>query len=329
MREQYSHLIRIALSGHADMEMILESVKATHQFLAKPCDADSLKATIDRAITLSGYLENPELKQVIGDIDALPSLPGAYNEIMSEVSSPQGNLANVGEIISRDLAMTAKILQLVNSAFFGLPSHISSPAQATTLLGLDVIRGLVLSLKVFSEMDPGKAVLDVESLLSKSTEVGSLAKRIAACAGLDRKYCDHAMMAGLLHDIGQVVLANKFPEKYKQVTETVRERSIPTHEAELEVFSSTHAAVGAYLLGLWGLPNTIVEAVAFHHNPALANNTGLTPLSAVYIAETLLYRKPAQVEDLSDADRAYFDQLGVIDSIPQWIELCNEDFEND
>ena len=141
--------VRIILSGHADREMILRSVRPAHQYLSKPCNADILKSTIQRACNLRESLADEEMKKLISKMDTLPSLPSLYIEIMKEIQSPDSSIKRVATIIEKDMGMSAKILQLVNSAFFGVPRHISSPVQAVTMLGLEMIKALVLSIHVF------------------------------------------------------------------------------------------------------------------------------------------------------------------------------------
>ncbi len=128
----------------------MTSIGPIHQFLSKPCDAETLKTTVARVCSMRDLLEDEALIKVVSGIESLPSLPKLYSEVMDEVNSEEGSLNKVGEIISRDSGMSAKILQLVNSAFFGLPRHITSPVRAVHLLGLETVKSLILSVKIFS-----------------------------------------------------------------------------------------------------------------------------------------------------------------------------------
>ncbi|NNF66588.1 MAG: HDOD domain-containing protein, partial [Gammaproteobacteria bacterium] len=263
VKSRHPNTVRIALSGHADMEMVLECIGATHQYLAKPCDAETVKATIDRACTLRDLLNNEQLQTLITEMGSLPSLPTLYMEIMQAVRDGKA-LSDIGEIIAQDVAMTAKVLKVVNSAFFGISRHVESPAQAAAILGLDAVRSLVLSAKVFSDM--GKdAALDLEELWQHSARVGALARRIAKAESQPAKIVDLAQMGGMLHEVGKLVLSSQFGDKYQKVVAMQKQDGKSCWEAEQEVFGHTHCEVGAYLLGLWGLPNPIVESAAFHH----------------------------------------------------------------
>lgn len=139
IKNSYPQIVRIILSGQSDREMILKSVRPAHQYLAKPCNDEILKSTIERSCWLRDLLADNSLKQLISRIDSLPSLPTLYLEILRELESPYSSMQKIGEIISRDIGMTAKILQMVNSAFFGFRRHIASPAEAAELLGLETI----------------------------------------------------------------------------------------------------------------------------------------------------------------------------------------------
>jgi len=149
--ERYPQIVRIVLSGHADKEMILKTVRPAHQYLSKPCDPEKLRSTVARASALRGLLADELLKQLVSQMSTLPSAPSLYNEVMNELRSGEGSVQRVGEIVSKDVGMTAKILQVVNSAFFGVPRHVESPAQAVSLLGLETIKALALSAQVFSQ----------------------------------------------------------------------------------------------------------------------------------------------------------------------------------
>src|SRR5216683_1384998 len=151
--ERFPLTVRIILSGYADSAMILKAVGPVHQYLAKPCDAATLQLTIARACALRSLLADPTLQGLVAGMQTLPSLPTLYLEVLEAVQDPQGSLERVGDIMSRDISMTAKMLQLVNSAFFGLRRHVSNPGEAVKLLGLDTIKALILSMQVFSRFD--------------------------------------------------------------------------------------------------------------------------------------------------------------------------------
>ena len=320
--QKHPQMVRIVLSGHMDKEMIYRSVGQAHQYLAKPCDAEMLKSTVARACTIRDSLADKFLAELVSGMSSLPSLPTLYVELVEYLQSPEASIQAVGKIIARDVGMTAKILQLVNSAFFGLSRQVGSPVQAVSLLGLDTIKALVLSVQAFCQFD--EAVLpgfDQENLWRHSMIVGTLSKRIAEMEDKTQSLPDDALMAGLLHDAGKLVLASQVPDMYEEVLELVQQEGMSFAEAEREMFGATHAEVGAYLLGIWGLQDAIVEALAFHHCPAKCPVRSFAPLSAVHVADFL--DNEAGLENArvnAQLDTTYLEELGLSDRIPAWRE---------
>jgi HD-like signal output (HDOD) protein/CheY-like chemotaxis protein len=277
--------VRIILSGYSEREMVLRSVKPAHQYLSKPCQPETLKSAVTRALALRELLDDSTLTGLISGMQSLPSLPSMYAEIMTELRSPEASVARVAEIVSRDIGMTARILQIINSAFFGLPCHVTSAAQAVGLLGLDTIKGLALTLQIFERFDEEEMRgFPVERLWEHSLAVAASARRISKRQSSDERISDDAFLAGLLHDVGILVLIKQLPTSYVRVLTLMEEKKISQWQAEREVLGITHAEVGAYLLALWGLPDSIIEAVAYHHCPEKCPNRAFGPLSAVYEA---------------------------------------------
>ena len=321
---RYPHIVRLALSGYADSELMAECTKAAHQFLSKPCDIETVKTTIARACKIKETLTDTSLVAFISTLDSLPSLPSLYSEIMDEITAPDGSIRKVGEIISKDVSMTAKILQLVNSSFFGLSNNIDTVNQAASMLGFDVIRSLVLSAKIFNHYeDKTGNSLNLEALWQHSGHTGAVALKIAKLAGAPSKTCDVAQMAGMLHDIGTLILQKNRPEEYREVESMCRAQSIERWQAEKQILGHTHMNVGAYLLTLWGIQNSIVEAVAYHHCPSeMTPEPEFSPLAAVHIAHSFVEHDASLGSQPSGLDNDYLTRIGVIDYVPQWRERC-------
>lgn len=321
--------VRIVLSGHSDKEMMIKSVGSAHQYLSKPCTAESLKETVLRACALRDLLENSSLQKLVSQMDSLPSLPSFYDELMEEINSPEASIKKIGEIISKDLGMTAKILQMVNSAFFGLRRTVSSPAEACLLLGLDTIMSLVLTIHVFSQFK-GRSLssFNAESLWSHCIKVGRFARSIARLEGQEKQVVDDSFTAGLLHDAGRVILASTLPDWYQEALDLAQTEGMTISDAEREVFGTTHAEVGAYLLGLWGLPGSIVETVAFHHKPNLLPGEVFRPLTAVYFADYIERQTSGAADPLcahetpAPLDAEYILKLNWAERLPVWQEAC-------
>ncbi|MFH1410384.1 MAG: response regulator [Patescibacteria group bacterium] len=326
VKKHYPHVVRIILSGHSDQELILKSVRLAHRYLAKPCDTEALKTSVSRAVALKDLLTSDSIRRIISQMDSIPSLPSLYAEVMEAVQSPDASLNKVGRIIAKDMGMTAKILHLVNSAFFGIPRHVSNPEQAVSLLGLDTVKALVLTVGVFSKFDKAKIpAFSIKNLWTHSLIAGAYAKEIAGSENVDRISIDDAFMAGLLHDIGKLVMATYLTDEYTRVTKHVQDEKLPFYKAEQKVFDTTHAEVGAYLLGLWGLSNSIVEAVGFHHLPLNFPQKTFSPLTAVHFANVFEHERhlslPTNLSGAKTSD-PYLEQLSLGERLPVWREIC-------
>ena len=322
----YPHTIRFILSGQCDRDSVLRSVGPTHQFLAKPCDAATLKGSVERALALRDLLGNESIKRLASQTDALPAMPDVYAKLMAEIKSPDPSMAAVGKIIQSDVAMAAKILQLVNSAFFGLRQHVMNAAQAVTLLGLDTIRALVLMVGVFAQADkkrlPGG--FSLEALALHSTAVGSYAQAICRVENASKELAADAFTAGLLHDVGMLVFASACRDAYAKVLHVAASNGLRIHQVEQVAFHCTHAEVGAYLLGIWGIPNPIVEAVAYHHRPSQCLSQSFSPLLVVHVADALVREevKGASLDSLPTLDEAYLAGIQLEQRVDVWREAC-------
>ena len=257
-REVKPGMARIVLSGHAEREAAMRSVGLAHQFLAKPCDADTLRTTVSRACELRQLLFEAGLADTVCRLGKLPSLPRLCPAITEEMDREDVSLKRVAGIIGKDVAMTAKVLQLVNSAFFGLGRRVGSIEQAVSYLGIDVIRSLVVSQSAFSSFESSDLGF-YNTLWQHSTMTGMLAKVIAESGSDDAILHGEALQAGMLHDIGALILAARMPDKYRDVLKLAQSGAGQLAMGEEEAFGCDHGRVGAYLMGLWGLSDRIVE----------------------------------------------------------------------
>lgn len=288
VRRRAPRVIRIASSACAHRGLILSALEVAHQFIPAPFTAEVVRAMLVRTGSSEAPLMEESLRTVIAGIRTLPSLPQLYQELVVSMEAPTASAADATRIISQDMAMVTKLLQVVNSAFFGLRRTIASPAHAVALLGIDTVKSLVLSVQVFAQFD-GRVDMPIplESLWRHSLAVGRSARDIAKSRDIGSIGVEGAFMAGLLHDVGQLVLVANFPGQYGEVLEYARNQRVPVCAAEKALFNSTHQDVGAYLLGLWGLSDAIVEAVAYHHDPEAHLREGGSPLAAVHEADAL------------------------------------------
>ena len=318
---------RLIMSGYADSEQIAQCLCATHQFIAKPFEVSILRGTITRVCALDQLLLDEKLKSLVAQLRSLPSLPSLYFRIMEALASPDSTVEQIGGIIASDPSMTAKILQLVNSAFFGIARRISNPVEAVQFLGVGRIRSLVLSLHVFScfeQARPGN--FSIERVWKHSMATGLIAQKIARMQKAERNVVDESYVAGMLHDIGKVMLATSLPGEYEAAVDLAARERLPLAEAEREIFGVTHAHIGAYLLGLWGLPITIVEAVAFHHDPLEGAVPAFSPLAAVHLASALEHEQTDEESavPMRSIESEYLAEIGLDSRLEEWRAAAEE-----
>ena len=321
---QWPNIVRIVLSGQSDREMLLKAAGLAHQYLSKPCDPELLKSTIQRAHALQKASVNETLKRLVSKMTSIPSLPGNYQEVMAELREPEPSLKIVGDIMARDAAMTAKVLQLVNSAFFGLPRRITDCTQAVKLLGLHTVNGLLLSASIFSQFQQQQQQdFPLDAFVQHSLNVASLARKIGQTQSREPVILNDCFVGGLLHDIGKLVLTTNFPRQYSEAMTAVHDWGHTLVDVEREMFGASHADVGAYILSLWGLPTALVEAVAFHHEPNQCCAAGFTPLTAVHVANALSPLQPGD-EYRAELDQDYLSKINLAECVDAWHALQSE-----
>jgi len=279
--------VRMILSGQTETDSVMKSVFVAHVFLAKPCDPIVLQKTVERSCNLLALLERDELKAALGAVEMLPSAPRSYLELTQVLAKPDTSLKEVAEVIERDLALSAKILQLVNSAFFGLPRKIGSINEAVTYLGTTTIKNLALALETFSNtLHSGMSTKELDELAHFSLRVGRLCRYLA---GKDKARAEEAFLAGLLHSVG---------------------RLLPMAKETLIGLDEPHWPIlGAYLLGLWGLPHPIIEAIAFHQRPRLLPHDTFELVDLIHLAHHLA-KDDSITSPLAELDKEHLQRLG-------------------
>jgi HD-like signal output (HDOD) protein len=327
VKQRHPQVVRIILSGQVEQKTTFKSVQLAHQSLSKPCDADILKHTLNKLFGLRNLLEDESIKRIVSQTETLPSLPAIYSEMIDELQSSDPSVKKVGDIIAADLAMTAKILQVVNSAFFGLVRKISNPREAVMLLGTETIKALVLSVKIFSEFNQKKLNwFNFDALFCHSMSVSMFAQTISKKERLDQYLISNALMAGMFHDLGKLILVTNFQKPYQKILTEARQNNRSLWALENDMFGTSHAEIGAYLMGLWGLDYPVIEAIAFHHCPgkSLANSTGL--LTAVHFGDAYdrLKKGDNGSGELKQLDRGYLENLGVGHRIDDWQLMCQD-----
>ncbi|HUJ22560.1 MAG TPA: response regulator [Bryobacteraceae bacterium] len=323
---RYPGVLRMVLSGQSDLESLVKSAGVTHQYLTKPCAMEHLKDAVNRAVSLRDLLGSQPLKQLVSRMGSVPSAPPVYVELMDCLKSKDASIERAARIIQKDMGMTAKVLQLANSPFFGAAGRMISAADAVQCLGLENIRALLLTVHAFSEFRlSGAGSFSMQALWRHSLATAAMAERIMqTLPSADTAERDQIGVAGLLHDVGRVLLAANLPDAYERAHALAAEKRMADWQAEQEVFSATHAVLGAYLIGLWGLPEPIVEAVAYHHTPSDCPHPGTAMLTALHVADSLEYLSHGgdAASSRYEPDLEYLAGLGLAGRLAGWRELC-------
>ncbi len=323
--ERHPRTVRFVLSDLSRQDAVLKCIGRAHQFLAKPCDPQILASALGRAFALDFWLPTEHTARALAGMHKLPSPPNLYFQVVRAMRSPQTSLEEVGSLIARDPAMTAKILQVVNSAVFGFQRQVSNPAEAVMYLGMQTTTSLILLAHTYSYFDQlGELHFSMDQLWAHSVRTARRARRICAAQCSLPAMADEAYTAGMLHDIGKLALAANNPSAYQEIAGRVKALGLLWWEAEQEVLGAIHSEIGACLAAAWGLSAGIVEAIALHHHPIKMVSSGFSPLTAVHAANVIDHSLQTHNPVLR-LDWPYIADLGLSDQVVCWRELCAED----
>ena len=328
--DMYPSTLRFVLSGYTERDLMYKSIGNVHQFLSKPIDTVHLIESIRKTIALRERPLPEEIQSLVSGLKGLPSLPKNYDDLLKALCTSSVSLAEVSEIIQRDVALTARMMHLVNSSFFGNPVYVSRPAHAVSLLGTEVLKGLVFSSYAFSiYQESASQVFSIQDFEQHSLHVGALAKRIAEEENASHFIIDDAYVSGLLHDIGKLIIVSCEPEIYDRVWQYAQDRLTSLAEAEIEKMHTTNAEIGAYLLGIWGFRANVIEAVLYQRNPSSSPSAGFTAVTAVHAANQLVKR---EIEGLDPSlcgqlDIEYIKRLELGHRVGYWQTLSLKQLE--
>jgi HD-like signal output (HDOD) protein/CheY-like chemotaxis protein len=325
VRDRYPRTFRVVLSGFVDQPLTVRALAAAHQYQAKPFKFPILQSMLSRVFALDRYVSEPSLQEAICRTHLLPS-PAAWSaRLERELSSPTTAAETLGGLAAQDPALTAKLLQLVNSAFFGAARPLLTAKESAQALGAGVVRTLGSTKQAFwGQRADQLANFPLAEIAAHSFTTGLRASRIMALERGLPETTKIAFTAGVLHDIGKLVLAVAVPELHRQAVLYGLSEGVSECRAEKAVIGATHAQVGAYLLGLWGIPDPIVEVVAWHHEPRERIAAGFGPLSAVHVANNVEAPPPegGPAKPRAGLDREYLSALRADDQrLKQWLQV--------
>jgi HD-like signal output (HDOD) protein len=314
---QQPQVVRILLSSHAEMESVLRSAPVAHRYLNKPCDPQELESAIERANGLRALVTSDSVRRSVGRIRTLPSLPRIYAELTRALEDPRAGVGEVSRVLGRDVAMSAKILQLVNCAFLRPSQRITKIDHAVGYLGVEMVKSLVLSAEVFrtAGADP-RARRSIE----RSHTHALLVAQVAAGCFREPHKAQEAMLSGMMHDVGELVLATVLHDDFELVVSAVTAGAADQEKIERDVFGASHAEIGAYLLGLWGLPEGVAETAAFHHDPRRLPHGVFDVVDAVHVADALVHECSAAGAAGGERrlDLEWLREMGALTELDRW-----------
>ena len=287
VKEKYPTTMRVALSGYTDNQVIYKALEenVAKMYIYKPWEDDELEVIIDKMFQLEEILKNKKIMDLINNLNELPTIPNLYLKIKKMIQEDE-NVENISKLIESDQASTAKILRIANSAFYG--AKTGSITQAIMYIGLTNVKSIVLS----------------NALFHTSGKLEEIMNRIWINATLTNRMTNHLYQkitkkkmpnifasAGLLHNIGMVVLISHFGELYSKILELGIENINNFMELESSMLGITHQELGGYLLNWWELPLPIVEAALYHHTPLDSRVINRELLCIVHIANANAWRR--------------------------------------
>jgi len=275
-RAAFPTVVRIVLSGHTEAEAAQRAMPLAHEFLSKPCEPEVLIDALDRALVLTRRFTDGALRRALGTVGSLPARPETFARVDRAITEG-ASLERVAELLEHDLAVATKVLHVANTAFYSRLRRVTSLEDAVRVLGLATTRAVVLGVETLESFRV-PAWLDLDAMHAHALEVGALAARLAPT--------DHraeALLGGLLHDVGELLIATYFAEAGQRAAELQRREKIHRGEAELRVLGFDHADIGGYLMRLWHLSSEVASAVERHHRAGLEDR-GVVEL-AVFAAD--------------------------------------------
>jgi HD-like signal output (HDOD) protein len=273
---------------------------------------------------LVSWLTNNTTIDLVSGLHSLPTIPSNYQGVIRAIHSPNSSVQEIADAVEKDMGITSRVLQVANSAYYGYSKKITSPMEASMLLGIDTLKSLVRYTHVlnnFPQTPATNAIFD--QVWRHSAGVAAVARKIVLLHTKSEELGDEAFTAALLHDIGKVVLTSIKPDEYKQVLRQASETNTMLNMVERIKLQTTHAETGAYLLSLWGIPFSILEAVAWHHYPRECKEKKFSALTAVHIANVAEHRRNRidETKVIPALDELYLNEIGVWKEAQEWVKL--------
>ena len=325
-QDLYPEMVRLVLSAHAEFEATLRAVPVAHQFLVKPCPTDKLVETIQRACNLHEMVNSPAIVGAISQTKALPAIPSVYRQLNAALADPDRSITDIAHIIQQDMSLCSEIFRIVNSASFSLRKKVYNIEQAVAYLGINMLKNMVLSIEAFNadEFDSGDDPQLIEDVQKHSFLIGLIAKKVMP----GKMESENAFLGGILHDIGELILATHHVSVYRHIHAQAVKHERALYEMERELMEASHGEIGAYLLGHWGVPYSVVESTAYHHCPWEVPHLRFAEVDAVYVADRLVNEVLNAKDPLYKAEpinMEYLEKLSIPErKVNEWRTMAME-----
>ena len=287
-QERYPHMARIVLSGYAEENSVLKNMALAHHYLGKPCNAALLIKTINNLLPCQDVLLSPQMRKIISGLQSLPALSTIYTELQSALQDDNVSTKQLCDILNKDMAMVATVLRVANSPYFGIRCRTSSVEHAVQLLGIRTLRSIIITAQLFSKLDQSiNPDYSFSQLWDHCIRVASLTNFISEQEGVSQIVRGNCFIAGMLHDIGKIVIFVLMPKEFNMVLKIIHTESVNTHDAERKIIGASHADIGAYLMSRWGFEQEQIQAVLNHHSDAIDKTNTSSSLFITHIANII------------------------------------------
>lgn len=309
VRQKYPATMRVILSGYAEEKEIIKALQdgSTRMYLMKPWDNEKLLKIIEQLLIVGQLFKDKKVLEIINSIDGLPTLPAVYRKVCNLIEE-NAEIETIAKVIEDDQVIAAKVLQIANSVFYGLPT--GSVKQAIVFLGLSNIKNIVLSISIIQNKICNNTLFSQEMLWRHVSITNKIVHLIYEKL-LQKKIPDVCATAGLLHDMGKIILVQNFPQQYQQVVDRLKcERDTSICDIENEILQVSHQEIGGFLLNWWGMPQSIIEAAIFHHTPFDKRVIDREVVGVVHIADYYSWQRVGR-SILPILDKDIFAALGI------------------
>ena len=327
--ELFPGTVRMILSGYADEETLKSGLQVAHQYLSKPCTPETLREAISQIFKIQACVNSPRIIEGLGNPNSLPSLPKIYQELTAAIGNENTSIQELANIFAKDMVLSAKLLQLVNSPYFGLNRVISSLPEAINLIGIKKLNNLVLSVHIKNAFPIKNPRMEqyMHFIWQDAGRTAELAKQIAISENQQEDRPDQAYLGGLLHNMGLLIFLSRGGNQLENLMEQVKNTDLPIDELEMNIIGYTRSEAAAYLLSLWKIPPRIIESILLQTNPSETDYDGVNALTAVHVAACLL--KPSVLKGYDRLfDRAldmnYLQRINKVEQLPNWQSLADK-----